>query len=216
MQTVGLHPPQAHFTTATAAPRSPRPGHRPPPHLTPSLELVESRMRGDAHVRFGGRAEETDRGTTSVPRLGPTQHVCAHEVVMAYVCFIVDAFSRRIVGWRVAAHIRTETCAPRWCSTRWKWPERHEVAAGWSAWWPIRMPLTPSSSRLYGSPNVSTRSAHVPASARSPISFDTALAETTNGLYKAECVCGPDSGHARLAGRVPRADARRLPRRPDG
>ena len=25
----------------------------------------------------------------------------------AYVCLIVDAFSRRIVGWRVAAHMRT-------------------------------------------------------------------------------------------------------------
>jgi putative transposase len=27
---------------------------------------------------------------------------------VAYVCFIVDAFSRMIVGWRVAAHMRTE------------------------------------------------------------------------------------------------------------
>ena len=27
---------------------------------------------------------------------------------MAYVCFIVDAFSRRIVGWRVATHMRTD------------------------------------------------------------------------------------------------------------
>jgi putative transposase len=27
---------------------------------------------------------------------------------MAYVCFIVDAFSRRIVGWRVAANMRTD------------------------------------------------------------------------------------------------------------
>jgi putative transposase len=27
---------------------------------------------------------------------------------MAYVCFIVDAFSRRIIGWRVAANMRTE------------------------------------------------------------------------------------------------------------
>ena len=26
---------------------------------------------------------------------------------VAYVCFIVDAYSRRIVGWRVAAHMRT-------------------------------------------------------------------------------------------------------------
>lgn len=27
---------------------------------------------------------------------------------MAYVCFIVDAFSRRIVGWRVTSHMRTD------------------------------------------------------------------------------------------------------------
>ncbi len=27
---------------------------------------------------------------------------------MAYVCFIVDAFSQRIVGWRVASHMRTD------------------------------------------------------------------------------------------------------------
>ena len=27
---------------------------------------------------------------------------------MAYVCFIVDAFSRMIVGWRVAANMKTE------------------------------------------------------------------------------------------------------------
>ena len=26
---------------------------------------------------------------------------------VAYVCFIIDAYSRRIVGWRVAAHMRT-------------------------------------------------------------------------------------------------------------
>ena len=27
---------------------------------------------------------------------------------MAYVCFITDAFSRMIVGWRVATHMRTD------------------------------------------------------------------------------------------------------------
>jgi hypothetical protein len=27
---------------------------------------------------------------------------------MSYVCFIIDAFSRMIVGWRVAAHMRTQ------------------------------------------------------------------------------------------------------------
>jgi hypothetical protein len=34
--------------------------------------LVESRMRGNAHVRFGGRPEETDRIERPAPRLGPT------------------------------------------------------------------------------------------------------------------------------------------------
>src|SRR5690606_36533681 len=27
---------------------------------------------------------------------------------VAYVCFIIDAYSRMIVGWRVASHMRTE------------------------------------------------------------------------------------------------------------
>jgi putative transposase len=27
---------------------------------------------------------------------------------VAYVCFIIDAFSRMIVAWRVASHMRTE------------------------------------------------------------------------------------------------------------
>jgi len=27
----------------------------------------------------------------------------------AYVCFIIDVFSRMIVGWKVASHMRTET-----------------------------------------------------------------------------------------------------------
>src|SRR4051812_1828511 len=43
---------------------------------------------------------------------------------MAYVCFIVDAFSRRIVGWRVAANMKTEMVldalerASRWRGSR--------------------------------------------------------------------------------------------------
>src|SRR5690606_24423056 len=34
---------------------------------------VESRMRGDTHVRFGGRAGETDRIERPAPRPGPTR-----------------------------------------------------------------------------------------------------------------------------------------------
>ena len=38
---------------------------------------------------------------------------------VAYVCFIVDAFSRRIVGWRVAAHMRTSMVLDALEMARW-------------------------------------------------------------------------------------------------
>ena len=38
---------------------------------------------------------------------------------MAYVCFIVDAFSRRIVGWRVASNMRTEMVLDALEMARW-------------------------------------------------------------------------------------------------
>jgi putative transposase len=39
---------------------------------------------------------------------------------VAYVCFIVDAYSRMIVGWRVASHMPTTMA-----STHWRWPADH-------------------------------------------------------------------------------------------
>ena len=38
---------------------------------------------------------------------------------VAYVCFIVDAFSRRIVGWRVASHMRTDMVLDALEMARW-------------------------------------------------------------------------------------------------
>lgn len=38
---------------------------------------------------------------------------------VAYVCFIVDAFSRMIVGWRVAAHMRTDMVLDALEMARW-------------------------------------------------------------------------------------------------
>src|SRR5205823_11429669 len=38
---------------------------------------------------------------------------------VAYVCFIVDAFSRMIVGWRVCAHMRTEMVLDALEMARW-------------------------------------------------------------------------------------------------
>jgi putative transposase len=39
---------------------------------------------------------------------------------MAYVCFIVDVFSRRIVGWRVAANMRTDMVLDALEMARWQ------------------------------------------------------------------------------------------------
>jgi transposase InsO family protein len=45
---------------------------------------------------------------------------------VAYVCFIVDAFSRRIVGWRVAGHMRTAMVLDALEMARWSRGNPHE------------------------------------------------------------------------------------------
>ena len=59
-------------------------------------------MRREPHVRFGGRAEETDRlkgrHRASTRPLHLRLDRCA---ASCYTAFVVDAFSRAIVGWRV-------------------------------------------------------------------------------------------------------------------
>ena len=39
---------------------------------------------------------------------------------VAYVCFVVDAFSRMVVGWCVAAHMRTEMVLDALEMARWQ------------------------------------------------------------------------------------------------
>ena len=65
-------------------------------------------MRGDVHVRFEGRTGETDR---EQPRhrapVRPNTYVpTARKFV--YTAFVIDVFSRRIVGWRTTDHLRTD------------------------------------------------------------------------------------------------------------
>jgi putative transposase len=105
---------------------------------------------------------------------------------MAYVCFIVDAFSRRIVGWRVAANMRTEMVLDALEMARRSRGSRRLVGlvthsdAG-SQFTSVR--FTERLDELGARPSIGTVAD----------SFDNALAETTNGLYKAECVYGPDA-----------------------
>jgi len=105
---------------------------------------------------------------------------------MAYVCFIVDAFSRRIVGWRVAANMKTEMVLDALEMARRSRGGHRLIGlvthsdAG-SQFTSVR--FTERLDEIGARPSIGTVAD----------SYDNALAETANGLYKAECVYGPDT-----------------------
>ncbi len=105
---------------------------------------------------------------------------------MAYVCFIVDAFSRRIVGWRVAANMKTDMVLDALEMARRSRGRRRLVglvahADAGSQFTSVR--FTERLDEIGARPSIGTVAD----------SYDNALAETTNGLYKTECVYGPDT-----------------------
>lgn len=65
-------------------------------------------MRGDVHVRFGGRFGETDRWQRRhrAP-VRPYTYVATWRGFV-YVAFVADAYSRFIVGWRATTSLRTD------------------------------------------------------------------------------------------------------------
>ncbi len=105
---------------------------------------------------------------------------------MAYVCFIVDAFSRMIVGWRVASNMKTEMVLDALEMARRSRGGRRLVGlithsdAG-SQFTSVR--FTERLDEIGARPSIGTVAD----------SYDNALAETTNGLYKTELVYGPDA-----------------------
>jgi putative transposase len=95
---------------------------------------------------------------------------------VAYVCFVIDAYSRAIVGWRVASHMRTAMVLDAIEMARWS---RGTQLAG----------LRCHSDA--GSQSTSVRYAErlaeigaVPSIGTVGDSYDNALAETVNGYYK--------------------------------
>jgi putative transposase len=105
---------------------------------------------------------------------------------MAYVCFIVDAFSRRIVGWRVASNMKTDMVLDALGMARRSRGGQRLIGlvthsdAG-SQFTSVR--FTERLDEIGARPSIGTIAD----------SYDNALAETTNGLYKSECVYGPDA-----------------------
>ena len=105
---------------------------------------------------------------------------------MGYVCFIVDAFSRRIVGWRVAAHMRTAMVLDALEMARWSRGTRLEGLVTHS-----------DAGSQFTSIRYTERLAEigaVPSIGSIGDSYDNALAESVNSLYKTELIYGPNQG----------------------
>lgn len=97
-----------------------------------------------------------------------------------YVCFIVDVFSRMIVGWRVAANMRTGMVLDALEMARWS---RGTRLAG--------LVCHSDAGSQYTSIRYGERLAElgaVPSIGTIGDSYDNALAETVNGLYKTELI----------------------------
>jgi putative transposase len=105
---------------------------------------------------------------------------------VAYVCFIVDAFSRRIVGWRAASHMRTAMVLEALEMARWQRGTRLDGLITHS-----------DAGSQFTSIRYGERLAELgatPSIGSVGDSYDNALAETVNGLYKAELIYGPEQG----------------------
>ena len=102
---------------------------------------------------------------------------------VAYVCFIVDVYSRMIVGWRVASHMRTEMVLDAIEMARWSRGTRLDGLTCHS-----------DAGSQFTSIRYGERLAEigaVPSIGTVADSYDNALAETVNGYYKAELIRGP-------------------------
>lgn len=102
---------------------------------------------------------------------------------IAYVCFIIDAYSRMILGWRVASHMRTEMVLDAIEMARWS---RGTQLEGLRCHSDAGSQFT---SLRYGERLAEIGA--VPSIGTVGDSYDNALAETVNGYYKAELIRGP-------------------------
>lgn len=105
---------------------------------------------------------------------------------VAYVCFIVDAFSRMIVGWRVASNMRTTMVLDALEMARWS---RGTQLEGLRCHSDAGSQFT---SIRYGERLAELGA--VPSIGSVGDSYDNALAETVNGLYKTELIRGAGQG----------------------
>ncbi len=105
---------------------------------------------------------------------------------VAYVCFITDVYSRMIVGWRVASHMRTDMVLDALEMARW---QRGSQLTDLRCHSDAGAQFT---SIRYGErlDEIGAR----PSIGSVGDSYDNALAESVNALYKTELMRGPGRG----------------------
>ena len=130
-------------------------------------------MSREAHVRF------CEGLGVQLPR--PTQPYVSTWQGFVYVAFVIDVFARRIVGWRVSQSMRTDFALDTLEQALYdRQPERDETLIHHS-----------DRGSQYVSIRYSERLAEAgiePSVGSTGDSYDNALAETINGLYKAELI----------------------------
>jgi transposase InsO family protein len=109
---------------------------------------------------------------------------------MGYACFIIDVFSRRIVGWRIAGHERTQMVLDTLEMARWARGTRFKGHVAHSDAGPTQ----------YTSIRYGERLAEIgagPSIGSVGDGCDNALAESVNSLYKPELIHESNQGEGR-------------------
>ena len=114
---------------------------------------------------------------------------------VAYVCFIVDAFSRMIVGWRVAGHMRTPMVLDAIEMARWNRGLRHDDLRCHSDAWSANSPPFATAS---ASPRSAPRRRSAPSATRSTTPWRKRSTATTRPSPSA---AGPARGRGRRSRR---------------
>ena len=153
-------------------------------------ELGIQGVRRGAQVRTTRAADRADRPPDLVDRQFVAERPNALWVTdltyvptwagTVYVCFIIDVFSRTIVGWRAATNMRTEMVLDALEMARWSRGTRLEGLVCHSD------AGSQFTSIRYGErlEEIGAR----PSIGSVADSYDNALAETINGLYKTELI----------------------------
>ncbi|WP_229258800.1 IS3 family transposase [Duganella flavida] len=147
----------------------------------------DARQGGENHHRQRSRTLPAGPGQSPVQAQRPNQLWVSDFTYVStwqgfvYVAFVIDVFARRIVGWRVSSSMRTDFVLGALEQALYaRQPERDDALIHHS-----------DTGSQYVSIRYSERLAEAgvePSVGSKGDSYDNALAETINGLYKAELI----------------------------